>query len=775
MPGALEGIRVIDFGHYIAGPLTGMLLADYGADVIKVDPPGGPRCKTPANATWNRGKRSILLDVKQKDDLATAQALVRDADVVVENFRPGVAKRLGLGPDEMLQANPHLVYCSIPGFASDDPRAGVPAWEGVIGAAAATFLLEPRDDGVDEPVYSAIPTASTFGAFHAAVAIAMALNARQRNGLGQHIEVPLYDGMFATNAYRGISFHDPVEGPNFPYAAGSFGPTQYRGAWDGFYRCKDDRWLYFSGYTNLNWRHFLEAAGIADWQPETALDFDALNRDPELLAQTLKRAQALFMTRTAQEWEDLVAASGSEAVVCRTSQEWMDHPQARESKMVIQVDDPTYGKMLQPGINVRLSRTPGEVRGPAPLPDQHREEILSQLASPPPAGPLPSPEPTLRSALQGVRVVDLCIELAGPTLGRTLAEFGADVIRVDNPTRKERHFTMVLHNDVNQGKRSIFLDLKTEEGRNVLWKFLEGADVVIQSYRMGKLKKLGLGYDEIRKRNPNIIYASLNAYGHPGPWAQRPAHDPCAQSVTGMSLRFGGDGFPLLQASPTSDYGTGFMAAYGVALALLHRQRTGEGQYLDTALAYTTMTMQSLFMQSYEGKVWDEPRGRHALGDGPLQRCYQARDGWLFLGARETDLPSIAGVDGLSGVQDLRGQSLAKALEERFQARPVQAWVSLLNAAGIGAHSIVSDFAELMVDPWAKAHGLSLTRDHEGIGLVTTCGPAFRLSRTPVRPGRPAPRPGRNAREILEEHGMGEDYQRLVDVGAVATKSVNDP
>ncbi len=775
MPGALDGICVIDFGHYIAGPLTGMLLADYGADVIKVDPPGGPRWKTPANATWNRGKRSILLDLKQQDDLAAAQALVREADVVVENFRPGVAKRLGIGPEEMLQANPRLVYCSLPGFASDDPRAGVPAWEGVIGAAAATFLLEPRDDGVDEPVYSAIPTASTFGAFHAAVAIAMALNARERDGLGQHIETPLYDGMFATNAYRGISYHDPVEGPNFPYAAGSFGPTQYRGAWDGFYRCKDDRWLYFSGYTNLNWRQFQEAAGVADWQPKTALDFDALDRDPEFLAETLKRAQALFKTRTAQEWEDLVAQAGSEAVVCRTSREWMDHPHARESKMVIQVDDPTYGKMLQPGINVRLARTPGQVRGPAPQPDQHRKQILSQLASRNSADPAPAPEATLRSALQGVRVVDLCIELAGPTLGRTLAEFGADVIRVDNPTRKERNFTMVLHNDVNQGKRSIFLDLKTEDGKKVLWKFLERADVVIQSFRMGKLKGLGLDYDEIRKRNPNVVFASVNAYGHVGPWAQRPAHDPCAQSVTGMSLRFGGDGSPLLQASPTSDYGTGFMAAYGVALALLHRQRTGEGQSLDSALAYTTMTMQSLFMQSYQGKVWDEPRGRHALGDGPLQRCYQAQGGWFFLGARKSDLPRISGIDGLGGIQDLRGQALADALQERFHAKPVQVWVDLLNAAGAGAHAVIADFAELMVDPWAVAHGLSLTRDHEGIGLITTCGPAFRLSRTPVRPGRQAPRPGSNAREILEEHGLGAEYQRLVNVGAVATKSINDP
>ena len=139
MTGALDGIRVIDFGHYIAGPLAGMLLADQGADVVKVDPPGGPRWQTPANATWNRGKRSILLDLKRDDDLATARSLIESADVVVENFRPGVMGRLGLGAEAMIQANPQLVYCSLPGFASDDPRAEMPAYEGVVGAATATY------------------------------------------------------------------------------------------------------------------------------------------------------------------------------------------------------------------------------------------------------------------------------------------------------------------------------------------------------------------------------------------------------------------------------------------------------------------------------------------------------------------------------------------------------------------------------------------------------------------------------------------------------------
>ena len=769
MPGALDGIRVIDFGQYIAGPLASMLLADQGADVIKVDPPGGPRWKTPANATWNRGKRSIVLDLKREAGLATAQALIQTADVVVENFRPGVMDRLGLGPADMTRANPRLVYCSLPGFASDDPRAGVPAYEGIVGAAAATYLVESGSQESDRPVYTALPIASTFAAFQGVVSIAMALNARERDGTGQYVELPLFDSMFTTNAYRGMSHRDPSNGVTYPYSNGRFGEPQHYGPWNGFYKCKDDRWFYFNGTSNRNWRQVVEAVGITAWDAEGLTDFALLARDPAVAAEAIRRGEHLFKTRTAQEWEDLVAEAGGEGALCRTSEEWTKHPHTRESKMMAQVDDPVYGRMLQPNVNVRMSRTAGKVRGPAPVPDQHREEILAWLASHRAGNGRLAAEATVRAAMDGVRVLDLCIELAGPTLGRTMAEFGADVIKINHPSREE---VVVLHNDINQGKRSILLDLQRQEGREVFWRLLERADVVVQNYRAGKMEKLGLGYEEVRKRKPDIIYASLKAYGHVGPWAGRPAHDPFVQSVTGMAVRFGGGGVPVQQPTPINDYGTGFMGAYGVALALLHRRRTGEGQLVDASLAYTALTFQSPFMQSYQGKTWDEARGQDALGNGPLHRAYRAQDGWLFLGARESDLPRIAGVDGLHGIEPLRGEILAGALETRFPAQPVKTWVGALNAAGIGAHRVVADFAELMFDPWVQAHGLSLTRKHDEIGLVTTCGPAFRLSRTPARAGHPAPKPGRHAREILEDHGLGGEYQRLVDAGIIVIDGV---
>ena len=761
MAGSLDGFRVIDFGQYIAGPLVGMLMADQGADVIKVDPPGGPRWKTAANATWNRGKRSILLDLKEAGDLATAKGLVQGADVVVENFRPGVMDRLGLGATAMTQANPRLVYLSLPGFASDDPRAATPAWEGILGAATATYRPHVTDNGTDQPVYTAIPISSNYGAFQGAVATIMALIARQRDGVGQRVEVPLFDATFASIGRSGMRIHkEPAAGTDL---------RDLRGIWGGNFQCKDGRWVRFSGSGNQNLNEFAELAGISSWHAEGLTELERLRREPGLADELDRRVVELFKTRTAQDWEDLVAQAGSECTMCRTSEEWFSHPHAIQSKMVIEVQDPTYGKMLQPGINVRMSLTPGEVRHAAPTPDQNREEILSEVASQDPATTPPAIEGTMRSVLDGVNVLDLCIILAGPTCGRTLAEYGANVIKIDNPRRGS---TVSSHNEVNRAKRSILLDLKTEEGLNVFWRLLEDADVVAQNYRAGKMDNLGLSYEEVRKRKPDIIYVSLNAFGHVGPWAGRPGHEQFAQAATGMDRRFGGDGPPTAQPNAINDYGTGFMGAYGVALALLHRLRTGEGQHVDSSLAYTAMIHQSPFMQLYDGKTWEETRGLDALGDGPLHRAYQAKDGWLFVGALETDLPRMAGVDGLSGIESLREKALAESLEKRFRSDTIQAWVQRLNDAGIGAHRILSDVSELLADPWAIEHGLSITREHDEIGLVTGFGPSPRLSRTPVAPGRPAPKPGAQGREILEEIGLGQDFDRLLERGVILTDGV---
>ncbi|MDP6607211.1 MAG: CoA transferase, partial [Dehalococcoidia bacterium] len=736
MAGALDGIRVIDFGQYIAGPMAAMLLADQGADVVRVDPPSGPAMDAPANVTWNRGKRSIALDLKAADDLDIARRLIEHADIVIENFRPGVMDRLGLGAEAMTGTHPGLVYCSMPGFAADDPRAQVPAWEGVVAAASGTYGGRAiGGDASRQPVYTAVPIASVYAAFQAAVTVTMALNARDRDGVGQRVEVPLFDGMFAAIGSRGHRVHEaPV-----PDMRGML-------SWSTQFQCEDGQWVYFMT-GNTRTRDVAAAAGVSDWYERGMFDRERLAADDELAAEQAKRAPELFQSRTAQEWEDLVASAEGECAVCNTTEEWLSHPHALGSEIIIESEHPDLGSIRQPGLNVRLSESPGSIRWAAPQLDEHRDDVLGELDRlPPPPAPA-SIDATMRAALEGVKVLDLCIILAGPTCGRTLAEFGADVIKIDNPNRG----TIAFHNDVNRGKRSMLLDLKTEEGVATFWDLVDEVDVVVQNYRKGAVDKLGIGYEDVRKRRPDIVYASLNAYGHVGPWAGRPGHEQLGQAVTGMQRRYGGDGRPTLQPFAVNDYGTGFMGAYGVALALLHRNRTGQGQHVDSSLAYTATMLQSPFMLDYEGKQWDEPSGQDAVGSGPLHCAYEASDGWLFIGAQDRDLPRLDAVEGMSGVEGLSGDALEGTLAARLAGEPVETWVGRFAAADIGVSPVLMDARQLMEDPWVVDRGLSVTREHDGVGLVTTTGPGPRLSRSPLRPGNPASAPGADARDVLAE------------------------
>ncbi len=735
MAGALEGIRVIDFGQYVAGPMAAMLLADQGADVIHVDPPGGPRFDTPANAIYNRGKRTIVLDLKSAGDLETARKLVASADVVIENFRPGVMERLGLGSAATTAENPRLIYCSLPGFAAEDPRAGVAAWEGVVGAATITY---PMNAPTETPTYTALPFSSSYAAFLAAVSIGMALNARERDGLGQVIEVPLFDATFAAMGYRAQRIHRDEPGADVRQLARLMGGTRQ-------FECKDGRWfMYHAG--NKRAGDFASVTGKTDLLGPTA------SAGIEEIKEGL---EALFKTKTAAEWEAFCEEVGTEGSICRTSAEWLENEHALGSEIVIDSVDPVLGKVRGPGVNVRMSETPGAIQHVRHLPDTDRASILADVERPSrqPDSPL---EQELRSALEGVKVIDLCIILAGPTCGRTLAEFGADVVRIDNPHRGN----VIFHVDINRGKRSLLLDLKKPEGLEVFWKLLEDADVVVQNFRKDVAESLGIGYEAVKARKPDIIYASLNTYGRVGPWAGRPGHEQIAQAASGMQERYGGDGRPTLAPFAVNDYGTGFMGAYGVALALLHRRKTGKGQHINTALAYTATMLQSLYLQDYEGKKWDEPRGLDAIGSGPLNRAYKASDGWFFLAARPTDLPT-----------DLAGKTETE-LEATFAGGTVEDWVAKLQAAGAGAHAILQDYRSLMEDPWVVQRGLSITREHEGIGPVTTIAPSPKLSRTPAVPGRPAPIPGSDAASILADIGMLGELDRLVQAGVIVTDGV---
>ncbi len=733
--GALDGLKVVDFGHYIAGPLLAMLLADAGAEVVHVDPPGGPRWDDPANAVLQRGKRSVQLDLKGTEGGRAALALVSEADVLVENFRPGVMDRLGLGYDATRAANPRLVYCSIPGFSSDDPRSSMRAWEGVVSAATSIYR-PPRRFGPAGPItdtdpsFTATPLLSTYAAAIAAHAVVAALLARDRSGRGQRVEVSLFDAAYEVFGHELQMAHN--------MASGAFKPPPRPGL--GHYRCKDGRWLHLCLFEDRHMRWFAQEF-VPDWLAEGVAEPDRLRAEPELQVELIKRFSELFVTRDAGEWErDINERTGAPCAVCQTTDEWLRvDGGGRDSHAVVDVVDPVLGPTAQLGQPVVLSGTP---LTPRPRVVGEPTEFTSAPADGAETGESVAP-------LDGIRVVDFTHVLAGPTAGRVLAEYGADVIKVN----KTEDLAIPWHMWINAGKRSMLLDLKAAQGREIITRLLADTDVVSQNFALGVADRLGIGEADARAATPGVVYSSISAFGYEGKRGTWRGREELGQAVAGLQDRWHNEeGEPAMMSFPVSDVGSGHLAAFGILVSLYHRNRSGEGQSVSASLAHTASFIQAPFMLAYDGKVWDLPHGFDARGWNARNRLYKASDDrWFF-----AVVDSFDGIEGLDGLTD-------DGREARFETEPAQVWIERINRAGGAAHLSVTA-EEAAADPVARARGIVVEVEQGRL----TVGPGPRLSDTRVRFGPPGTVPGIDGEQIVEELGMSDRWEALVAEGVVA-------
>ena len=702
----LTGIRVVDFGHYIAGPLTGMLLADQGAEVIKVDRPGKPDYDTPANGVFNRGKQRITLDLKNADDLAMAVKLIRSADVVIENFRPGVMQRLGLGAEEMTALNPGLVYLSLPGFASTDERASIRAYEGIISAAIGQYTdLQSRRADLP-PVYTPMPLGSTYGAIHGAIAVTLALYAREESGRGDVIEVSLVGAAMSAMVVIMLDVADKPARYGSPSQADQKAlqkqPSSAGSPFSGTFRAGDGQWLYIiaAGHSRnsrslvkaLEVYDDLIAEGMVDVPVYENLhltnnipDSSHLSREWNLIAR--EKIESVLASEPAQHWVDVLTAAGVPCTIQRTAQEWLHKSETEEAALTVVVDDPDYGSMRQLGVQTWLSKTPDECAIPRPsrpfvgdVEPKSNGDIAASPASP---------------ILKGIRVLDLSNVLAGPASARTLAEYGAEVIKIDPPDpyfgpRISSWFPL----EVSPGKRSVILNLKDEAGRAAFMKLVETADVIVHNFRPGVAQNLGIDYDAVKRRKPDIVYLNLTAFNgpRPGPWMNRPGFDPLLQGSTGIQMRYAGEGNrPILHGwASCIDYITGYSATYGAVLALLKRRRSGvpDGDFVTTSLAQGGQFVQAPFMFACEaGCSGDEPSGQDAVGEHALHRMYRARDGWVFLGGLAHEMGKLRCIMGLEQVPD---EDAGEFLEGVIKKRDVAHWVKAFNAVGLAGHRVDS-------------------------------------------------------------------------------------
>ena len=395
--------------------------------------------------------------------------------------------------------------------------------------------------------------------------------------------------------------------------------------------------------------------------------------------------------------------------------------------------------------------------------------------------------------LKGIRVLDLSNVLAGPASARTLAEYGAEVIKIDPP---EPYFGPRISSwfplEVSPGKRSVILNLKDEAGRAAFMKLVETADVLVHNFRPGVTQSLGIDYDAVKRRKPGIVYLNLTAFNgpRPGPWMNRPGFDPLLQGSTGIQMRYGGEGNrPVLHGwASCIDYITGYSATYGAVLALLKRRRSGVpdgGDFVTTSLAQGGQLVQAPFMYACEaGRSGDEPAGQDAVGEHALHRMYRARDGWVFLGGLAHEMGKLRCVAGLENTPD---EDADEFLESEIKKRDVGHWVKVFNEVGLAGHRIDSleDIREMFLhevcddnlDAWDDGRSISIVRftDHPVGSAVDLAPPAYvRLKNAPVQLLYACPKQGAHTREILGELGYDSDYVDDLIARGVAKEQLHE-
>jgi formyl-CoA transferase len=390
--------------------------------------------------------------------------------------------------------------------------------------------------------------------------------------------------------------------------------------------------------------------------------------------------------------------------------------------------------------------------------------------------------------LSGIRVLDVCQVMAGPFCCMLLGDLGADVIKVEPPDggdQARRAMGFKLKGDdslgflnMNRNKRSITLDLKSEAGRNVFFRLAETADVIVENYRPGAMKKLGVDYEAVRAVNPAIIYASISGFGQTGPWADRPGFDLIAQAASGIVSVTGDPAGPPARAGvPVTDIGCSLFTVYAILAAYIGRQATGRGQYIDASLYEAGIAFAIWDISEY----WGTGRVPDRLGTANRMaapyEAVRAKDGYFVIGANNDRLwlrlcevierPDLAANPNYKTNANrlANRQALAGDLGKTFLTQDRDHWVSLLLEAGVPAGPI-SDYAEVFGSDHAKARQMKMTISHPIEGAVPNIGFPVKLSGTPQQVRRPPPLLGEHNDEIFAELGITDSERQLATRGA---------
>lgn len=840
----LTGLRVLDLTDD-KGLLCGKLLADMGADVLVVEPPGGNSARNlgpfyhdqPGPETslywfaYNTNKRSIVLDIQQADGRELLRRLVVQADVVVESFPPGFLQALGMGYAALAACNPRLIMASITPFGETGPYKDFQGPD-IVGMALGGFLQLNGNEGEAPVRVGHVPQAYLHAAAEAAAGIMVAYYERHSSGLGQHLDVSMHTCVIGT--LMNATPYPQLHGEDIQ--RGGIYNTSLGGTRRMIYPCKDGylSYLAIGGVMGAHAMHALTAWMASEHMaPEFfhTMDWDSWDiaatiqaEDGQEQIDAIEEAiAAFFMTHTKEELYEGSIARRILLAPIADMHDIMHNRQLHDREYFVELHHEALDAMIRyPGPFGKLSQTPLQITRRAPHLGEHNHEIyhgelgvtvpemvrlqeLGVISATPaaavvsrprvtvaaPVASAPSPAPASALPFAGIRVIDFTWYGVGPITLKYLADYGAEVIKIESMARPDILRWAPPWRDVtpdvnmsqffamyNTGKKGIRLDLNKPEARELAKQLVATADVVSESFSPRAMRKWGLDYEALSQIKPDLLMFSTCQQGQTGPHAGFVGTGNLLAALSGFYQVTGYEG-----GEPTPIYGayTDFIvpriASAALIAALDHRRRTGQGQYIDLSQFEASLHFLTPLLLDYSvnGRVANRcgNRDTRAAPHG-VYRC-RGEDNWCAIAvstdAQWTALREVLGHPAWA--DDARFSTQTRRLQHSADLdKHVEAWSSLrsahevmhsLQAAGVPA-GIAYRCSELYNDPQLQHRGYFVELDHPTMGRTLYDGPQIHMSRTPPVL-RPAPVMGQHNAEVLQGIlGLSDvDVVRLVE------------
>ncbi len=781
----LHGLRVVDLADE-KGELCGRLLADLGAEVIRVEPPGGARSRSlpPLHAGQslyfayrNANKRGLVLDLDEAADRQELHRQLAASDALIESFAPGSLAARGLDHGEILARHPHLVLTSITDFGQTGPYRDWAATCAVMDAVSGQVWKAGLPDR--EPLIPPGAMGYDIAGTTAAYATLLACVQRLRTGAGQHIDLSVleaeaqctdwsYPGA-SLNRNRGVEFTEMRNGSGPVYSIyrckGGFvrlvvlSPRQWRALWE---------WLGSpEAFDGPHWEQFLSRLMNAD------------------VLTTLYEEHFASMTM-----EEVCSEAQRRGIVCT--------PVLAPEQVLANEHLVSRGTFVEtevaPGLRGRVAAGFHEVDGErqgirerAPELDEHGPALRAQRLEPREAPGKPAPA---AAPLEGVRVLDFGIGGVGVEAGRMLAEYGADVIKIESRTYPD-FIRVVMGGEMSssfasssRSKRGFGVNLKTDAGRRVVRALVEHADIVVENNSTGTMAELGLGWDDVRRINPRCSMVSSQLLGSHGVWADWIGYGPSTQPLGGLVhlWNYPDADFPAGSQAIFPDHLAGRQVALAALAALLRRERTGRGSHCETAQIETvTGMLGDLLLKAGLEPGSVGPRGNRSERGAPwgAYRC-AGEDQWCVITVRDdADWVALRGALGdPAWARDARWDRAADRLaaQDELDAR-LGEWTAAhgryevahqLQARGVPAAPMLTGTG-MLDDPHFGARGFEREVEQQDLGRISFEGPAFRATGMLDARIEQAPRVGEHTREICRELlGMGApEVEELIADGAL--------